>query len=89
MYTNQIADVASKHVDNFIGVFPLDKLPIHLPHGGQTRFIVNTDSHNLSGQHWIAVSYEKGGIMRAFDPLGVHYPSRLVHCHVGSTAYGG
>lgn len=79
MYTNQLVEHAkSMKINNFIGVFALDKLPKHtLP--PPSRFIVNSNTHNLPGEHWIAVSYENGGIVRAFDPLGVYYPTKLVH----------
>ena len=58
---------------NFVGVFPLDKLPPHLSKGDGS-FIVNSDTHNLPGEHWFAVSYKNGGIVKAFDPLGFSIP---------------
>ena len=36
-------------------------------------FIVNIDTDNLAGRHWIAV---KGN--RLFDPTGYYYPTTLV-----------
>lgn len=76
MYTDELIREGRKKVINFIGVFPLDKLPEHISHI-PCRFIVNTHTKNLPGQHWIAVSYESGGIVYAFDPLGCFYPSKL------------
>lgn len=55
----------------FLGVFPLDKLPT-IPDDG-AMFIVNTDTSNLRGQHWIAVKENQ-----VFDPLGSYYPTALV-----------
>ena len=76
MYTDQLEKLGKLHVKHFIGVFPLDKLPIHIE--PVSRLIVNTDSHNLQGQHWIALSFEKGGIVLAFDPFGWYYPPLLI-----------
>lgn len=76
MYTDELMRHGLEGSSNFIGVFPLDNLPLHLPrHRGS--FIVNTDTLNLDGQHWLAVSYNNGGIVKAFDPLGIFYPSNL------------
>jgi hypothetical protein len=77
MYTNQLNKMGKKYVKHFIGVFPWDRLPKHIT--PISRLIVNTDSHNLGGQHWIALSYEKGGIVLAFDPFGWYYPPLLVN----------
>ena len=76
MYTNEIDKIAKKIIPNFIGVFPLDKLPKHLGRPPKS-FILNTDTSNLNGTHWLAVSYEKGGIIHAFDPFGICYPPLL------------
>ena len=77
MYTNELQKLGEKHVKHFVGVFPLDKLPSHIY--PTSRLIVNTDTYNLGGKHWIALSYEKGGIVLAFDPLGLFYPLLLVN----------
>ena len=39
--------------------------------------IINTQTSDLPGQHWIAVSIAKNGIVYAFDPLGFYYPPYL------------
>ena len=77
MYSQQLNELGKKHVRGFIGVFPLDKIPSHIGTPPKS-FIVNTDTHNLPGRHWIAVSYEQGGIAHAFDPLGFFYPFPLI-----------
>jgi len=77
MYTDQLVHYGRKLVKNFIGVFPLNKLPKAIR--PTSRFIVNTDTDNLPGTHWIAVSYEQGGIALVFDPLGLFYPYKLAN----------
>jgi hypothetical protein len=81
MYTDQLKKYGENHFKNFLGVFPLDKLPAKISYGD--KFIVNTDTSNLPGEHWLAVSYRKPGIVYAFDPLGVYYPTKLINflCH--------
>ena len=79
MYTEELIQGAKRlKLENFIGVFPLNRLPPSLSiYPKPLCFIVNTDTGNLPGRHWIAVSYANGGIVRAFDPLGVFYPDLL------------
>lgn len=78
MYSNEIVKIARKlKIKNFIGVFPLNQLPPPSSYRRPFCFIVNTDTANLPGKHWIAVSFAKNGIVRAFDPLGVYYPAML------------
>ena len=80
MYTEDLVRLGGKHVHHFKGVYALDELNsshIQRFHPPPTRFIVNTHTKNLSGEHWLAVSYENDGIVYAFDPLGVYYPPRL------------
>ena len=49
------------------GVFPRDKLPPPLRHGG---YIVNTDNSDQKGQHWIAIWRNDDGHVEFMDPLG-------------------
>ena len=81
MYSDEIAKMAKKHrIRGFKGVFSLDNLP-HDLRGRTTppyRFVVNTHTANLPGEHWLAVSYEKGGHIFVFDPMGIFYPPKLV-----------
>ena len=81
MYSEELVQAAKRlKIDNFIGVFPLNRLPPSLTiYRKPLCFIVNTDSANLPGQHWLAVSYSRCGIVRAFDPLGVFYPDLLAN----------
>jgi hypothetical protein len=77
MYANKISEIGRREIEGFIGVFPLDKIPEHVGTPPKS-FIVNTDTSNLEGKHWLAVSYETGGIIRVFDPLGFYYPQLLI-----------
>lgn len=75
MRTTELWDMGTKYVPNFIGVFPLDKMPKYL--AAPANFIINTQTHNLPGEHWLAVSYQKGGHVFAFDSFGYYYPLLL------------
>lgn len=61
---------------NFIGVFPINKIPnisnkpIH--------FVVNNQTANLPGQHWIGVGVLRDGSAYVYDPAGLPPPQLLV-----------
>ena len=81
MYSDEIVKMAKRYrIRGFKGVYSLDNLPRALR--GRTpppyRFIVNTHTANLPGEHWLAVSYEKGAHIFVFDPMGIYYPPQLV-----------
>lgn len=82
MYSNAIEKIARKKlkIRGFRGVFPLDALPqdLCIRTAPPYRFIVNTHTNNLPGEHWLAVSYEKGNHILVFDPLGFYYPPKLI-----------
>lgn len=59
----------------FLGVFPRDELP-NVGGGGTCAFVINTDSSNLPGQHWIAVYLRKGRAF-VFDSFGESPPLKL------------
>ena len=67
--------LGKKYIPHFGGVFPLNKLPQALR--APSNFIVNTDTYSSPGEHWLAVSYQKGGIVYVFDPFGFYYPPLL------------
>lgn len=75
MRTREVLHLGDAYVPNFVGVFPLNKLPQALR--PPANFVLNTHTHNLPGEHWLAVSYQKGGIVLAFDPFGHYYPGML------------
>lgn len=74
MNTLELKHLGLNSVPNFIGVFPID----HVPNSKlrQYSFIVNNQSSNLPGQHWIAVSI-KNRHAYIFDPLGMPPPYQL------------
>ena len=56
-----------KSVRNFCGVYARDQLPKTLRR--PVSFIVNTDSKNEKGEHWVAFYLTKSRL-EYFDPLG-------------------
>ena len=42
-----------------------------------SNIVINTYTHNLPGEHWLAVSYKKSGLIYAFDSFGLYYPTLL------------
>jgi len=70
---------------SYVGTFSMNRIP-HLPPRLTSSFIVNTDSHNLPGQHWIAVRMIQDHAW-IFDPLAYPPPPTLCqhllfHCHI-------
>ena len=60
----------------FLGVFPIDDLPFSLP-SYPAIFVVNTQSHNLPGEHWIAIFIDQQRRGEVFDSLALP-PSLLL-----------
>ncbi len=76
MWSNELSKIATKMFGKrFAGVYPLDVLPDHLV--SNSGLVVNTQSHNLPGEHWIAV-FKHNDSITAYDPLGIYYPAPLV-----------
>lgn len=73
MHTRELWEMGDKYVSNFKGVYPLDKLPASSGIKGVCNFIVNTHTHNLPGEHWLAVSFQNN-VAYAFDSFGHYYP---------------
>jgi hypothetical protein len=76
MHTDEIMKYGIKNINFFKGVFPLDRLPKYIEK--PANFVVNTDSHSLPGEHWLAASYSQRGIVYLFDPFGFFYPKLLI-----------
>lgn len=53
---------------SFLGVYPIDRLPKFLPHL-PVFLIVNTQTHNLNGEHWKAIFIDKNRYGEVFDSL--------------------
>lgn len=54
----------------FLGIYSIDTLPRQLPHL-PILLIVNTDTHNLPGQHWKAVYISSERLGEIFDSLAL------------------
>ena len=54
----------------FYGTVPCDRLPRTLPQEGPTAYIVNTDPHDESGRHWIAI-WTEGNVSEIMDSYGL------------------
>jgi len=66
--TNELQTWASRYIKNFAGIYArLDPLPIYSP---PLCFILNTDTTNLPGQHWVCVYIHSNGICEYFDSFG-------------------
>ena len=61
----------------FQGVFPISRLP-HAVNAYPFFMIVNTQSHNLPGEHWIAVFIGSNRRGEIFDSLALPLSNRLV-----------
>ena len=60
----------------FHGVFPMDELPFAVPHY-PFFMIINTHSHNLPGEHWIAIFIDADRRGDIFDSLALP-PSNIL-----------
>jgi hypothetical protein len=68
MDTEEINCMLSKD-DMFRGTYPCDKIPRFQKR--PATVIVNTDSSNKPGEHWIAIHLKKNGKGRYFDSYGL------------------
>lgn len=62
------ADEETRHA--FYGVCSMDQLPFAVPHY-PFFMIVNTQSHNLPGAHWVSVFIDKNRRGEVFDSLAL------------------
>ena len=92
LYTSQLIDFVKRHPclgNYFLGVYSRDYLPILFNSTAATAgFIVNTDTSNLPGTHWIACVLLPDGRGEVFDSFGQIPPSSLqvwmnIHCPRG------
>lgn len=65
------ADIRSllSHISNFLGIFPSDCLPLITDKSQTFGLVVNTDSSEQNGTHWLAIVV-KNGICHYFDSFG-------------------
>lgn len=73
--TQELNRIAREVLPSFDGVFPINQLPI--THKKKYSLILNTDSDNLPGKHWIAVMVRPDKEAFVFDPLGYPPPLKL------------
>ena len=61
----------------FLGVFSINKLPRQVPSiPSDIKFVVNLDSDNLPGTHWIAI-IRLNSVCEVFDSFGLVPPSEV------------
>jgi len=64
----------------YLGTFALDKVPLHFIRDAKLQhFIINTQTSNLPGQHWIAVTVCDNNKAYIFDSFGVPPPTLLIN----------
>ena len=68
LYKKVEKNADEKTREAFYGVYPLDELPKFIPHL-PLFIIVNTQTHNLSGEHWKTVFIDKNRDGEVFDSL--------------------
>lgn len=61
----------------FIGVYPRDLLPKTIDHRPPFTLIVNTDTSNLGGEHWVAVFVDDHYHGEYFDSLAQPIPQHI------------
>ena len=69
----QIKNILKKDVvakKYFIGVLARDKLPKKVD--WPSSLILNTDTSNKPGEHWLALYYDENGNCEFFDSFGFH-----------------
>ena len=69
LMTFQIDNYLRKN-DNYLGTFPLDRLP-DLPNKFPKSIIINTDQSNKPGDHWIAIVLMTEKHAYYFDSFGL------------------
>ena len=63
--------LAGRCKDTFLGVFPCDRLPAKLPARRPLLLVCNTEPHDKSGEHWIALCLTGDGHGEYFDSYGL------------------
>lgn len=68
MYSGEIKSIL-KDIPGFVGVFPRDRIqsPKKLP----AFYVVNYDSSNEPGEHWVAIHFPSQSTGEYFDPFGL------------------
>ena len=61
----------------FLSVFPREQLPKRLPYY-PTALIINTDTANLRGKHWVAIFIDKNRLGEYYDSAALPPPLMIV-----------
>ena len=72
MYEQTINEILSRDIytrKNFKGVLARDELPTELTY--PACFVMNTEPRSKSGEHWLAVNFNKDGSGYFFDSYGM------------------
>jgi hypothetical protein len=82
LYTGQLLKIVLEHfphlAKHFEGVYPLNKLPfLHWRSRKPLGLIVNTDTADLPGKHWVACLLLPDGRGECFDSFGQIPPPRV------------
>ena len=75
--TQELQRMAIELIPDFDGVYPINHLPI--TYKKSYKLIVNLDSDNLPGTHWIAVFVRPNKKGFVLDSLGYPPPLKLQH----------
>ena len=54
--------------ERFRGIYPIDLIPENLP--SKSIIIVNQDTSNQKGSHWVVIHYTSDAIVEYFDSVG-------------------
>ena len=54
--------------ERFRGIYPIDLIPKELPN--RSVIIVNQDTSNQKGSHWVVIHYMSDAIVEYFDSVG-------------------
>ena len=65
---HQIAWWMRHYTNNFLGVYARDEMPCI--YKCPSSVIINTESRQLAGKHWVAVLYDNEAMACYFDPMG-------------------
>ena len=76
METHQLEYLMYHHpttINRFGGILARDQLPLHATH---RCYIVNTDTSQEAGTHWVALFFDSNGLAEYFDSYGLppHLP---------------
>ena len=91
MLTTNSLSYLAQSIHNFCGVYSINTLPMlqdlsasvnkHRQHQQENcnlkTLIVNLDTDNLPGSHWVAIAENAGGVIEIFDSFGLPPPPLL------------